>query len=138
MKPRNQNKILARSSKTTVVLFVIMLFLLFEKTESGESSESTESGESSESTESTESSDSTDSIDSMFQNSCASRLFDTVRCNFARLLKHNYARFCNFQLNFHLILSEAPIQPQTLPHAQHPIAIVINNHKPHGLVSSIQ
>ena len=30
----------------------------------------------------------TDSTDSMFQNSCVSRLFDTDRCNFVRLLKH--------------------------------------------------
>lgn len=33
---RSQNKILAGSSKTTVVLFVTKLFLLFEKTESSE------------------------------------------------------------------------------------------------------
>ena len=78
MKQRKQKKILARRGKTTVVLFVIQLFLLFEKIESGES---TESGESIESGESTESSDSTDS---MFQNSCVSRLFVTVRCNFVR------------------------------------------------------
>ena len=31
MKQRKQNKNLARSGKTTVVLFVIQLFLLFEK-----------------------------------------------------------------------------------------------------------
>jgi hypothetical protein len=43
---RSQNKILAGSSKTTVVLFVIQLLLLFDKTESSESSESGESGES--------------------------------------------------------------------------------------------
>ncbi len=61
---------------TTVVLFVIMLFLLFEKTESRESGESGES------------SDSTDSTDSMFQNSCVSRLFVTVRCNFVRLIQY--------------------------------------------------
>ena len=30
MKPRNQNKILAKSDKTTVVMFVIQLFLLFD------------------------------------------------------------------------------------------------------------
>ena len=30
MKPRNQNKILAKSDKTTVVMFVIQLSLLFE------------------------------------------------------------------------------------------------------------
>ncbi len=46
---RSQNKILAGSSKTTVVLFVIQLLLLFDKTESSESSESSESGESGES-----------------------------------------------------------------------------------------
>ena len=40
---RSQNKILAGSSKTTVVLFVIQLLLLFDKTESGESGESGES-----------------------------------------------------------------------------------------------
>ncbi len=40
---RSQNKILAGSSKTTVVLFVIQLLLLFDKTESNESSESGES-----------------------------------------------------------------------------------------------
>ncbi len=49
---RSQNKILAGSSKTTVVLFVIQLLLLFDKTESSESSESSESGESGESGES--------------------------------------------------------------------------------------
>ena len=43
---RSQNKILAGSSKTTVVLFVIQLLLLFDKTESSESGESGESGES--------------------------------------------------------------------------------------------
>ena len=48
---RSQNKILAGSSKTTVVLFVIQL-LLFDKTESSESSESVESSESGESGES--------------------------------------------------------------------------------------
>ena len=48
---RSQNKILAGSSKTTVVLFVIQLLLLFDKTESSESSESSESGESGESGE---------------------------------------------------------------------------------------
>ena len=37
---RSQNKILAGSSKTTVVLFVIQLLLLFDKTESTESGES--------------------------------------------------------------------------------------------------
>ena len=40
---RSQNKILAGSSKTTVVLFVIQLLLLFDKTESSESGESGES-----------------------------------------------------------------------------------------------
>ncbi len=43
---RSQNKIIAGSSKTTVVLFVIQLLLLFDKTESSESGESGESGES--------------------------------------------------------------------------------------------
>ena len=43
-------------------------------TESSESSESGESGESGESS------------DSIFQNSCASRLCDNVRCNFVRLI----------------------------------------------------
>ena len=43
---RSQNKILAGSSKTTVVLFVIQLLLLFDKTVSSESGESGESGES--------------------------------------------------------------------------------------------
>ena len=43
---RSLNKILAGSSKTTVVLFVIQLLLLFDKTESSESGESGESGES--------------------------------------------------------------------------------------------
>ena len=70
-------KILAGSSKTTVVLFVIQLLLLFDKTESSESSESGESGESGESNESGESffrqfaklavSDSTDSMRFHFQ-----------------------------------------------------------------------
>ena len=46
---RSQNKILAGSSKTTVVLFVIQLLLLFDKTESSETSESSESGETGES-----------------------------------------------------------------------------------------
>ena len=75
------------------------------KTESPESPESSESAESSESGESGESGESTDSSDSMFQNSCVSRLFGTVRCNFVRLLKHNCARLCNFQLNFHSTFS---------------------------------
>ncbi len=56
---RSQNKILAGSSKTTVVLFVIQLSLLFDKTESGEP------GELGEPSESGEPSDSTDSTDSM-------------------------------------------------------------------------
>ena len=57
MKQRIQNRIIARSVNTTVVMFVIQLFLLFDKTESGEPSEP---GEPSDST------DSTDSTDSMF------------------------------------------------------------------------
>ena len=52
MKQRKQNKILTRSSKTNVVLFVIQLSLLFDKTESGEPGES---GEPSDSTDSTDS-----------------------------------------------------------------------------------
>ena len=36
---RSQNKILAGSSKTTVVLFVIQLLLLFDKTESSQVSQ---------------------------------------------------------------------------------------------------
>ena len=60
MKQRKQNKNLASSDKTTVVMFVIQLFLLFDKTESGEPGEPSESGEPSDST------DSTDSTDSMF------------------------------------------------------------------------
>ena len=68
MKQRKQNKNLASSDKTTVVMFVIQLFLLFDKTESGESGESGEPGDST---------DSTDSTDSIFQNSCESQLFDT-------------------------------------------------------------
>jgi hypothetical protein len=49
MKQRKQIKILARSSKTNVVLFVIQLPLLFDKTEScepGEPSDSTDSTDS--------------------------------------------------------------------------------------------
>ena len=49
MKPRKQNKNLASSDKTTVVLFVIQLFLLFDKTESGEPSDSTDSTDSTDS-----------------------------------------------------------------------------------------
>ena len=64
MKPRKQNKNLASSDKTTVVMFVIQLFLLFDKTESvsepGELGEPSESGEPSDSTYSTYSTDSTD------------------------------------------------------------------------------
>ena len=58
MKQRIQNKNLARSGKTTVVMFVIQLFLLFDKTESGESGEPGEPGESGDSTDSTDSTDS--------------------------------------------------------------------------------
>ena len=58
MKQRIQNKILTRSSKTNVVLFVIQLSLLFDKTESGEPGEPGESGEPSDSTDSTDSTDS--------------------------------------------------------------------------------
>ena len=59
MKQRKQNKNLASSDKTTVVMFVIQLFLLFDKTEScelGEPGEPSESGEPSDSTDSTDSS----------------------------------------------------------------------------------
>jgi hypothetical protein len=52
MKQRKQNKKLARSGKTTVVMFVLQLSLLFNKNESGEP------GESSDSTDSTDSTDS--------------------------------------------------------------------------------
>ena len=55
MKQRIQNKNLARSGKTTVVMFVIQLFLLFDKTESGEPGEPGESGDSTDSTDSTDS-----------------------------------------------------------------------------------
>ena len=113
MKQRKQNKNLASSDKTTVVMFVIQLFLLFDKTESGEPGEPGELGEPSESGEP---GDSTDSSDSMFQNSCESQLFDTHRCrsNFhsARSGK-TIPRLCNFKSNFHSILSAAPIQPQS-------------------------
>ncbi len=109
----------------------------------------------------------------MFQKSCVSRLFDTVRCNFVRLYQYqtkkiilarsaltfSSGRFqsishakrgvrcplgietrlnfhsarsgktiqnlCNFQFNFHLILSEAPIQPHTHPHASAHCALCI-------------
>ncbi len=74
MKQRKQNKNLASSDKTTVVLFVIQLSLLFDKTESGEPGEPSESGEpsdSTDSTDSTDSSDSTDSTDSMFSRKVA-------------------------------------------------------------------
>ena len=57
MKQKKQNKNLASSDKTTVVMFVIQLFLLFDKTESGEP------GELGEPSESGEPSDSTDSTD---------------------------------------------------------------------------
>ena len=63
MKQKKQNKILTRSSKTNVVLFVIQLSLLFDKTESGESGEPGELGEPSESGEPSDSTDSTDSTD---------------------------------------------------------------------------
>ena len=66
------------------------------KTESGESAESPESGESGESGE---------SVIPCFKKSCASRLCDTIRCSLVRLLKHNCARLCNFQLNFHSTFS---------------------------------
>ena len=46
-----------------------------------------------------------------YKYSCVSRLFDNDSCNFVRLIKHNCARLCNFQLNFHSILSEAPHHP---------------------------
>ena len=62
MKQKKQNKNLARSGKTTVVMFVIQLSLLFDKTESGELGEPSESGEPS---------DSTDSTDSMFSRKVA-------------------------------------------------------------------
>ena len=52
MKQRKHNKNLARSGKTTVVLFVIQLSLLFDKTESGEPGEP---GDSTDSTDSTDS-----------------------------------------------------------------------------------
>ena len=63
MKQRKQNKNLASSDKTTVVMFVIQLFLLFDKTESGEPGEPGELGEPSESGEPSDSTDSTDSTD---------------------------------------------------------------------------
>ena len=62
MKQRKQNKNLARSGKTTVVMFVIQLFLLFDKTESGEPTEPTEPTDSTDSSDSTDSGDSTDSM----------------------------------------------------------------------------
>ena len=65
MKQRIQNKNLARSGKTTVVMFVIQLFLLFDKTESCEPGELGEPGESGEP------GDSTDSTDSMFSRKVA-------------------------------------------------------------------
>ena len=60
MKQRKQNKNLASSDKTTVVLFVIQLSLLFDKTESGEPGELGEPSESGEPSDSTDSTDSTD------------------------------------------------------------------------------
>ena len=58
MKQRKQNKNLASSDKTTVVMFVLQLSLLFNKNESGEP------GEPGESSDSTDSTDSTDSMHS--------------------------------------------------------------------------
>ncbi len=104
MKPRNQNKIFARSSKTTVVLFVLLLSLLFDKTESGEPGDSTDS---------TDSSDSSDSTDSMFSRKDAT--FGTAKPRkrgvlISRLSENQHQ--CNFQSNFQSILSAAPLHPQ--------------------------